>query len=490
MEERRSITSDSSKIFLDTIIQNVPHRIFWKDINLVYLGCNQAFADSVGLNSPKDVVGKVDFDLPAKREESIAYMQDDRDVMNSRKSKLNIEEPLTLPDGKKITILTSKIPLINENNEVFGVLGIFTDITDYKENIAIAENAKAKAEAEEKLRHVITTYAGAVAHNMASPLMAIRCSTELMNRLVNKLIAVYEEAKSLNLKSAEAIDKRQLALLDESESPLQDILNSVNTLNNYISNNLESLYLAVKVHEGRAELDDLMICDMKDNLKRLHINILHIKNDHSFEYLGNSISVDQILTNLLKNALEQIELNGKGEIYITTENDGDKNILRFKDTGGGAPAEVVDHMFDGNFTTKEQGHGVGLPFCRNTMKLFGGDLIAQSVHGDYMEFSLIFPKIDEKKSVTEPRIYITAQLTEIPTNNKNDIYIFVNGNPARLFHLDTNGTIEDLYFDDKLFKQNLLLLGDLELVENVSLQQQDISEDIIKKFKDLIPGYK
>ena len=48
---------------LELVINNAPQHIFWKDVNSVFLGCNQIFADAVGLESPKDIVGKTDFDL-------------------------------------------------------------------------------------------------------------------------------------------------------------------------------------------------------------------------------------------------------------------------------------------------------------------------------------------------------------------------------------------------------------------------------------------
>ena len=71
-----------------------------------------------------------------------------------------------------------------------------------------------------------------------------------------------------------------------------------------------------------------------------------------------------------------------------------KNLLIIKDTGGGAPPEVVSNFFKGYFTTKKNGTGIGLAFCKKTMKTFGGDLICNSVYGDTMEFILSFPKID------------------------------------------------------------------------------------------------
>ena len=102
----------------------------------------------------------------------------------------------------------------------------------------------------------------------------------------------------------------------------------------------------------------------------------------------------KILFNLVKNALEQISLNGKGEIIITTESNAKGNLIRIKDTAGGAPPEIVSNFFKGYFTTKKNGTGVGLAFCKKTMENLGGDIICNSIYGESMEFTLIFPKIE------------------------------------------------------------------------------------------------
>ena len=56
--------------------------------------------------------------------------RDDRQVIESGRSKLLIDEPQTTPDGKTITLLTSKVPLRNPDGEVFGILGTYLDVTE------------------------------------------------------------------------------------------------------------------------------------------------------------------------------------------------------------------------------------------------------------------------------------------------------------------------------------------------------------------------
>ena len=113
------------------IIQTLPARVFWKDTNLVYLGCNEAFARDAGFADPKELIGKDDFQM-AWREQAELYRADDRQVITSGNPKLFIVEPQTTPDGKTIWLLTSKIPRRNAQGEITGVLGTYLDVTERK----------------------------------------------------------------------------------------------------------------------------------------------------------------------------------------------------------------------------------------------------------------------------------------------------------------------------------------------------------------------
>ena len=119
---------ESQQITL-AILNAVPARIFWKDKHLVYLGCNTAFARDAGFARPEDIVGKDDYQM-GWRDQAELYRAADREVIDSGRSKLLIDEPQTTPDGKAITLLTSKVPLRHPDGEVFGVLGTYMDVTE------------------------------------------------------------------------------------------------------------------------------------------------------------------------------------------------------------------------------------------------------------------------------------------------------------------------------------------------------------------------
>jgi two-component system cell cycle sensor histidine kinase/response regulator CckA len=119
----------ASRRLIEQIINAIPARVFWKDHDLVYLGCNAAFARDAGCADPKDVIGKDDYQMPW-RDQAELYRSDDRNVLETACSKLLIEEPQTTPEGNRITLLTSKVPLRNSEGEVSGVLGTYLDVSE------------------------------------------------------------------------------------------------------------------------------------------------------------------------------------------------------------------------------------------------------------------------------------------------------------------------------------------------------------------------
>ncbi|SIT36016.1 Diguanylate cyclase/phosphodiesterase with PAS/PAC sensor(S) [Paraburkholderia ribeironis] len=119
-----------SNQMLEAVIDNIPQRIFWKDLNSRYLGCNMAFARDAGLAYPEQVVGKSDADLPWR---AFADLLNDHDseVVSTGMPKMNFEVDVVI-DGVHRTTVTSKLPFTDGDGRVIGVLGSYTDITERK----------------------------------------------------------------------------------------------------------------------------------------------------------------------------------------------------------------------------------------------------------------------------------------------------------------------------------------------------------------------
>ena len=120
-----------SRNVLLTVIDNIPLRVFWKDRDLRYLGCNNAFARDAGMKHPQDLIGKDDYRM-GWSSQAERYRADDLAIMDSGIARLSYDEPQTTPGGQTIWLRTSKVPLRNQVGEVFGVLGVYEDITQIK----------------------------------------------------------------------------------------------------------------------------------------------------------------------------------------------------------------------------------------------------------------------------------------------------------------------------------------------------------------------
>ena len=118
--------------FLQTVLDTFPISVFWKDVNSVYLGCNQNFLHDAGLQEISQIIGKTDDELPWGETEADFYRANDRAVIESQTAKLRIEETQHHADGQIIWTETNKIPLRNLQGEVVGVLGTYQDISDRK----------------------------------------------------------------------------------------------------------------------------------------------------------------------------------------------------------------------------------------------------------------------------------------------------------------------------------------------------------------------
>jgi PAS domain S-box-containing protein len=161
--------------FLKLILENIPDYVFWKDRNSVFLGCNNNIARAAGLNSPDDIIGKTDYDLGWKKEESDFFVATDRRIMESNKAEYHIIEPQLQADGKQAWLDTCKVPLHDEQGNVIGILGTFIDITERKKAEEREKDLLVKLERSARLES-LGVLAGGVAHdlnNILGPIVAL-----------------------------------------------------------------------------------------------------------------------------------------------------------------------------------------------------------------------------------------------------------------------------------------------------------------------------
>ncbi len=149
IKERESELAEANQM-LELILNTIPVRVFWKDRDFKFLGCNKLFAADAGYDDPKSLIGKTDYDLNWK-EQADLYRTDDKKVIATSDPIMDIEEPQTTPNGNVIWLKTNKIQLRNIHNETIGILGTYEDITEKK----LAE--KALQESESKFRNIFNS---------------------------------------------------------------------------------------------------------------------------------------------------------------------------------------------------------------------------------------------------------------------------------------------------------------------------------------------
>ena len=114
---------------LQTVLDGLPQRVFWKGPDLCYLGCNRAFAEDAGLDDPAEIVGMSDLELPWSEEQTKDFRADDRKILSGSHPSVTAVEPIKTADGSTKWLETRKVPLRDADGSLVGALGTYCDVT-------------------------------------------------------------------------------------------------------------------------------------------------------------------------------------------------------------------------------------------------------------------------------------------------------------------------------------------------------------------------
>ena len=156
-----------------TFLKNIPQKIFYKDLDSVYVLCNESYARDLNIN-PDEIKGRTDYDFFPK-EIADKYRADDKKIVQSGKSQ-QIEEKY-IKNGQEFTVNTFKAPVIDESDNVIGVFGVFWDITAHKRaeddleklNEELESTVQELSRSNQKLKD----FAYMAAHDLKTPLRGI-----------------------------------------------------------------------------------------------------------------------------------------------------------------------------------------------------------------------------------------------------------------------------------------------------------------------------
>jgi PAS domain S-box-containing protein len=331
-----------SKQMLQLVLDYIPQYVFWKDRNSVYLGCNRNFARAAGVARPQDLIGKTDYDLAWKKEESDFFRECDRRVMESDMPELHIIEPQLQASGKQAWLDTNKIPLHDGEGRVVGMIGTFEDITERKR----AEEALVEANRE------LDAFVYTVSHDLRIPLTPIIGYAEMLQGSCRDQL----DKQSLDcLVEIESQGRRMLALME-------DLLQLAKV------GHLKCPAEAVDLNEV---LDEVLI-DMGSQIAESGVVI---RKEPLPELLVPYTLLVQIFNNLIGNAVRYVGKEGN-PIEVGGERHEARVRLYVRDHGPGIPHDEQNQIFEvfyrGTTAKKIPGTGVGLATVQKISRRYGG----------------------------------------------------------------------------------------------------------------------
>jgi PAS domain S-box-containing protein len=203
---QRTAELDQTQEMLRLVLDGIPVRVHWKNRDSVYLGGNRRFAEDAELNSPEEIAGKTDFDLPWK-EYAEVYRGRDREVIESGQPMLDYEQPRGTSDGRELTLRQSKLPLRDAKGSIIGVLSTYEDIT-------------ARKEAQEALRESEARYRAVVEHSPDGMAVSVQDKVVYVNPAAVRLAGVREAGDVLGRSVLEFVHEDYLAAVEQRRAKM------------------------------------------------------------------------------------------------------------------------------------------------------------------------------------------------------------------------------------------------------------------------------
>ncbi len=373
--------------FLQLVLSNIPDFVFWKDRNSVYLGCNNHFAEVAGVGTPDKLIGKTDYDMGWKLEESNAYIAMDRQVMERDQAVYHIIEPQRQASGKQAWLDTCKVPLHDEQGQVIGLLGTYMDVTERK----LAEQRLRQSEAEiqalnsqleqrviertaqlEAANKELEAFSYSVSHDLRAPLRAVDGYTRmLLDDYAPRLDAEGQRICTTISQSAKNMGKLiddLLAFSRVGRSALQLMTLDMEAL-------VQAIFAEVSTPEDRARID-FEVGPLPDTV-------------------ADPTLLRQLWVNLLSNAVKFSSKKPRAVIQVTAEAGEHGTIYSVQDNGAGFDMQYVNKLF-GVFqrlhSNKEfEGTGVGLAIVQRIVERHGGQVWAKGELGQGATFFVSLP---------------------------------------------------------------------------------------------------
>ncbi len=347
---------DQKLDLLQMLIDHIPDYIYVKDVLGHIVMANLACVRGAGYKKLDEIIGKTDFDqLP--REQAQAFYDQEQKLLAEGHARSFLDECHHKITGQKQFILSTKIPLKDNQGNMIGLVGIGRDMTDIKAQ----EQALLRTE---KLAAVGTLAAG-TAHQFNNLLAIIMGTIEL-----SMVESGLPDAVEKNLKSAfEACEKAHLIVKDmlafSRQNKPQHRMGDVNCV----------VEQSLRILSFELEKDKITIEKSLSGLPSAMID---------------ENKLGHVVLNLLVNARHALAGRDMKLIRLETGLDRDRIYIRVHDNGCGIPADQINSIFDPFYTTKGayaqgdsaqaqyEGVGLGLSICNSIVQEHGGSIDVSS----------------------------------------------------------------------------------------------------------------
>ena len=270
----------------------------------------------------------------------------------------NVEVKRQTKEGREIITSMTISPLRDAEGRIVGVSRICKDITDLKkaeERLILAERLSSLGE-----------LTAGVAHELRNPLAGIKINTQILSRKKD----LPEMEKKLMNSTQEGIEKIQKIVDDmlHFAKPKPSHFRE-EEINEVVEESMAILQTKLK------KANIISVFKQGQGLPKVRIDIHQIQ---------------QVLINVLLNAIQAMEKGGTLTIRTFSENENDVGI-EVRDTGVGIPRPHLKKIFDPFFTTKSEGTGLGLSISLKILENHGATIDVVSEEGKGSTFTIYFP---------------------------------------------------------------------------------------------------
>jgi len=378
---------------LNTLMDNIPDTIYFKDTASRFTRINRAQAQVLGVD-PEEAIGKTDFDFFTPEHARDAYA-DEQEIVKSGQPLIGKVERIRRADRQNLWVSATKVPITDKEGRVTGIVGVSRDITERKR----AEEQLQRYAAElEQANEEVKQFAYIVSHDLRSPLAnlkgfaaELRFALEVVGSAMDTTLSHLDEKQRQDV---------VMALDEDVPEALGFIDSSVTHMDRFISALLKLSRLGRReLHLEPVDMEALVQATLQTLGHQLEERQVEVTVGPLPEMVADRTSMEQIMGNLLGNAVKYLDPDRPGEIEITAERGTNETTFRVRDSGRGIAEDDMDKVFAPFRRVGRQdvpGEGMGLPYVQALVRRHGGRMWCESELGVGMTFSFTISNHLEK----------------------------------------------------------------------------------------------